>query len=336
MNTPPSARRVAIITGGSSGIGRATALLFARRGWDVGLIARGAEALARVRQEIVDAGGACAVAAADVSDMAALQEAASAIEAALAPADAWVNGAGVGFYAPFGDLTEAEFRRVTEITYLGAVNGTRVALQGMRARDRGTIVNVGSAIAFRGMPLQSAYSGAKYALRGFTEAVRTELIHDRSRVQISIVHPPSTDTTFFSHAGSRMDGAPRPPPPVYPPDVVAEAIHRAATGRQREVLVTAQTVGIAALNTVAPDLADWALGRFGYAAQTRWMRERGAARADNLDAPSAGAGEAHAPDETDAPPSGGDLWAAKNRGALALGLGLMALAALAGPGGRRS
>lgn len=262
--------KVVAITGASSGIGRATSRLFARRGWRVGLIARGEAGLDDVRRDVVTQGGTASVAAADVDDAAALERAAAQIEQELGPIDVWINDAGVGAVAAFAETTEAEFRRVTDVTYLGIVNGTRVALRRMQRRGTGTIVTIGSAVSYRAAPLMSAYSAAKYAVRGFTEAVRRELAQDRSRIHLCLVHPPAENTAFSSHAASRMPD----PPPAYRPEVVAEAIFFAATHGRREVKVGGAAVQFALLNRVAPALADWLFGRIGQAA--RQTRRRGA------------------------------------------------------------
>ena len=234
--------RVVVITGASSGIGRCTALLFARRGWRVGLIARGAHGLASATQEIVGAGGTARWATADVADPAALEQAAGLLQRKLGAPDIWVNCAGNGVYGPFTCVPEPEFRRVTEVTYLGTVNGTRTALRGMRARGAGTVVNVCSAIAFHGMPLLSSYSGAKHAVRGFTEAVRADLLQDGSAVRVCLVYPPAANTPFFSHAASHMKLPPRPMKPVYQPEVVAAGVWHAALSGQPEVPIGGVTV----------------------------------------------------------------------------------------------
>ncbi len=182
--------RVVAITGGSSGIGRAAAIRFAREGWRVGLIARGEAALEAACKDVVEHGGTAAMATADVADPAQLEAAAASIEAALGPIEVWINNAGIGVWGWFEDVPEEQFRRVTEVNYLGTVNGTRVALRRMLPRDAGTIVQVLSVISHRGVPLQAAYSGAKYGLRGFSEAVRSELHAKRSRVYLTMVHPP--------------------------------------------------------------------------------------------------------------------------------------------------
>ncbi|MDJ0390053.1 SDR family oxidoreductase [Roseomonas sp. E05] len=285
---PAASRPVLAITGGSSGIGRCTAALFAQRGWDVGLIARGEAGLEAALADVRRAGGKGCAAAADVSDAAALERAATEIEAKLGPIQAWVNDAGVSAYGRFMDLSEEDYLRVTQVTYLGVVNGTRVALRRMQPRNRGTIVNIGSAVAMRAVPLQSAYSAAKYAVAGFTEAVRAELLHDNSAVHLGIVHPPSTNTPFFNHAASRLkDGVPRPPPPVYEPEIVAEAIHLAVTSRRREVKVGGQTVAFGLANTVMPGVLDWALGRFGPEMQVSHSAQAKDQREETLFRPSA-------------------------------------------------
>ncbi len=312
---------VVAITGASSGIGRATAILFGRRGWRVGLIARSEPDLDEVRRDVLATGATAIVAAADVGDSEALERAAATVERGLGPIDVWINDAGVGVVAPFTRTTEAEFRHTTETTYLGAVNGTRVALRRMVPRGQGTIVNVASAVSYRAAPLMSAYSGAKFALRGFTEAVRSELIHDRSAVHLTIVHPPSVNTPFFSHAPSRAmgEGVPRPPVPVVQPEVIADAIYFAATHRRREVMVGAQTVQFARLNQIAPGLADWLFGRIGYAMQRTSDKAAIRRRDPALFRPGERSPQ---------------LWVTRHRGLVALGLGVGALALFGGTMGR--
>lgn len=291
-------RPVLVITGGSSGIGRCTAALFARRGWDVGLIARGRNGLESAQEEVRQGGARTAIAEADVADSAALERAAAAIEAELGPIDAWVNCAGVGSYGRFMDLPEEDYERVTRVTYLGVVNGTRVALKRMLPRNRGNIVNVGSALALRAVPMQSAYSAAKHAVAGFTEALRAELVEARSAVQIGIVHPPATNTPFFSHAGAHLPegGVPRPPPPIYAPEITADAIHLAVTQNRRSVRVGGQTAIFEAANTVMPGALDWLLGHLGTTATQVTNSERIAAQRDEtLHRPSLRASPVHGP-----------------------------------------
>ena len=260
--------KTVVITGGGSGIGLSAALHFARHGWHVGVIGRSEATLRSAQAKITGAGGTGAFAVADVADSAELERAADKLEAALGPVDVWVNNAAIGYYGKFADVPEAAFRQVIEVNLFGTVNGTRIALKRMGRRRRGTIVQVLSAIAYRSIPLQSAYGTSKYGLRGFTEAVRSELIHDRSPLHITMVHPPSVNTPFYSHAGSVLSRAPRPPPPVYQPELIGEAIYVAATGeRRREWKVTGESLGFIIGNKIAPGLIDRLSGRFAVAVQ---------------------------------------------------------------------
>ncbi|MFC4167404.1 SDR family oxidoreductase [Teichococcus aestuarii] len=324
-------RPVLVITGGSSGIGRCTAALFARQGWDVGLIARGRNGLESAQEEVRQGGARTAIAEADVSDPAALEQAAAAIEAELGPIDAWVNCAGVSAYGRFMDLPEADYERVTRVTYLGVVNGTRVALRRMLPRNHGNIVNVGSAVALRAVPMQSAYSAAKHAVAGFTEALRAELIEARSAVQMGIVHPPSTNTPFFSHAASHLPegGVPRPPPPVYAPELSAEAIHLAVTQNRRSVRVGGQTAAFGVANAVMPGALDWLLGHFGTTATQVTHSDRIAAQRDEtLHRPSFRASPVHGPFGGETLTRSVQMALARNP-VLCVGLGVAALAVMA-------
>jgi short-subunit dehydrogenase len=317
--------RVVAITGASSGIGRATAILFAQRGWRIGLIGRSAETLDATRHDVVTEGGTAAMATADVADSAQLEAAAAEIEAVLGPIDVWINNAGVSVYGKFWDIPEADFRRLTETNYFGTVNGTRVALRRMLPRNQGTIVQILSAISYRGVPLQSPYSGSKYALRGFTEAVRAELVNEGSRVHLTMVHPPAVNTPFYGHAKSHVDKPVRPPPPVYQPELVAEAIYLAATSRRREVKIAEQTVALAFGNSVAPGLMDYATGKLGVASQ---LTDGPATEPDpNLDRPGRN-NAVHGPFDGESLAASPQMWLNRNRDAL--GLGLVALAWLAG------
>lgn len=324
-----SGARVVAITGASSGIGRAAAQHFARRGWRVGLIARSEENLDAARKDVVDAGGTASVAVADVADSGQVEAAAEHIEAELGPIDVWVNNAGVSVFGKFMDITEEEFRRVTDVNYLGTVNGTRTALKRMLPRNRGTVVQVLSTISYRGVPLQSPYSGSKYALRGFTEAIRSELVNDRSQVHVTMVHPPSVNTPFYNHAATHMPKPLRPPPPIYQPEIVADAIYLAATSRRREVKVGGQTVAIALGNTFAPGLLDFLGGLVGPASQQSDKGGAVAVRDPNLFAPAKLPSPTHGAFDGESLSSSAQMWAEKNRGAVGLGLGLIALAALA-------
>ena len=333
--TQSRASRVVAITGASSGIGRATAQKFAREGWRVGLIGRSAKTLDAVRRDVVTLGSTASIAAADVADSTALEAAADHIERELGPLDAWINNAGTSVYGKLLDITEEEFRRVVETNFFGAVNGTRLALRRMIPRDRGTVVQVLSAISFRGMPLQSPYSATKYGMRGFTEAVRCELIHDGSAVHITMVHPPAVNTPFYDHAESHMPKPVRPPPPVYQPEIVAGAIYFAATNRRREVKVSATTVGLDLGNKLSPSLLDYALGKFGVRAQQSNKDGAISKRESNLFKPSSEAGSTHGPYDSESLNLSPQMWITEHRGAALLGLGLIALATLAGGAGRR-
>ncbi len=320
--------RVAIITGGSSGIGLCTALLFARRGWRVGLIARSEEGLAAAAERVREAGGRVATAAADVTDSAALAAAAQRIESELGPMELWVNGAGIGLVARFTDTSEADFHRVLHITFLGQVNGTRVALASMTPRGRGTIVGIGSAVAYRAVPMMSAYSAAKWAVRGFYEAVRAELMHDRIPIHVAVVHPPATNTPFFSHApahfaaGHETD-SPRPPPPVYQPELVADAIWLAVTERRRDVKVSGSTEQFAVMNALVPGIMDWISALAGFVVQRTGRRDVAQLRAPALHEGKS-AGVIHGPFTREARSSSSQMWMQRNR--LPIGLAGLVLA----------
>ena len=255
--------RVVVITGGSSGIGRCTAALFARRGWRVGLIARGAEGLAASRRDVEAAGARAATAQADVTDSAALVEAANAIVAALGPIDVWINCAGNGVYGRFGDVPEAEFQRVTDVTYHGTVNGTRVALTHMWPRGRGSVVNVCSAIAFHGLPLMSSYAGAKAVVRAFGQSIQGELKLERSFILVGTVFPPAVNTPYFSHATSHMGWPARPAWPVYQPEVVAQGIWQAVVSGRPEMAISGTAAAFSLATRIAPSLIAWCMGQLG-------------------------------------------------------------------------
>jgi NAD(P)-dependent dehydrogenase (short-subunit alcohol dehydrogenase family) len=258
---------VAVVTGASAGVGRATAVELARRGMDVGLLARGAAGLRGAVADVAGHGRQAHAVEVDVADAAGVDDAATAVERELGPIDVWVNDAMTTVFAPIDRVAPEEFRRATEVTYLGQVHGTMAALRRMKARDRGHIVNVGSALAFRGIPLQSAYCGAKFACRGFTEAVRTELLHDGSHVRISMVHLPAVDTPQFTWCLSRLPLHPQPVPPIYPPEVAARAIARvAADGRRAKVLGSYNSL-VVLLNKLAPGVLDHYLAATGVSSQ---------------------------------------------------------------------
>jgi NAD(P)-dependent dehydrogenase (short-subunit alcohol dehydrogenase family) len=228
---------VVVVTGAGAGLGRAIVQAFARRGAHLGLLSRGRERLEDARAEVQSLGGQVVVIAGDVADPAATEEAAAQTEAAFGPIDVWVNDAMTTVFSPFHQMTAEDFKRVTEVTYLGFVYGTMAALKRLRPRDRGAIVQVGSALAYRSIPLQSAYCGAKHAIVGFTDSIRTELIHDGSHVQMTVVHMPALNTPQFSWCKSNMPRKAQPVPPIFQPEVGAEAVYWAAHQRHREVFV---------------------------------------------------------------------------------------------------
>jgi NAD(P)-dependent dehydrogenase (short-subunit alcohol dehydrogenase family) len=231
-----------VVTGASAGVGRATAVAFASRGDRVGLLARGSAGLAGALAEVERAGGTGLAVETDVADHEAVEQAAATVEAQLGPIDVWVNNAMATVFAPFHEITAEEYRRSTEVTYLGTVYGTMAALRRMRARGAGTIVQVGSALAYRGIPLQSPYCGAKHAIQGFTEAVRCELLHDESPVHVTMVQMPALNTPQFGWSRNKMRKRPQPVPPIFQPEVAARAIVWASQHRRKEVYVGRSTV----------------------------------------------------------------------------------------------
>ena len=256
-------QQVVVITGGSAGIGRASARAFAAKGCAIGLIARGVERLDDARAELEARGARVHTVVADVADADAIEHAASAIETALGPITVWVNNAMATVYSCIREMEAAELRRVTEVTYLGAVNGTLAALRRMRG---GTIVQVSSVLAWRAMPIQGAYCGAKFALRGFTEALRSELIHDSSPVHLTMVHLPAINTPQFDWARNKTGQQTKAPSP-YQPDVAADAIVYAATHRRRDVFVGSSTPPTILAARLAPGLMDALLAKKGYTSQ---------------------------------------------------------------------
>jgi NAD(P)-dependent dehydrogenase (short-subunit alcohol dehydrogenase family) len=271
-----------VITGASAGIARATARLYGRRGARVGLIARGQAGLDAAAEDVEQAGGVALPFAVDVADYELLDQAAGQIEDKLGLIDVWINVAFTSVFAPFAEISPAEFRRVTEVSYLGFVHGTMAAVARMRPRDQGTIVQVGSALSQRSIPLQSAYCGAKHAINGFTSSLRCELLHERSHVRVTVVQMPAVNTPQFSWVRSRLPHRPQPVPPIYQPELAALAIAYAADhpGR-REYWVGASTAATLTANKLAPALLDRYLARTGYASQqTDEAAEPG--RPDNL------------------------------------------------------
>ena len=259
--------RVVVITGASAGVGRATAIEFARHGARVALVARGEDGLRCAARDVEAVGGEALLIPADVADADAVEASAARVEAELGPIDVWVNNAMVSVFSPIKVMEPAEFKRVTEVTYLGYVYGTLAALKRMLPRDRGVIVQVGSALAYRGIPLQAAYSAAKHAVQGFHDSLRCELLHDRSHVRVTMVQLPALNTPQFSWVKSRLPNRAQPVPPIYQPEVAARAIVWAAQHPRREVSVGFSTLVAIFADKVAPGFTDSRLARSGYEAQ---------------------------------------------------------------------
>jgi len=332
-------RQVVVVTGASAGVGRALARAYGRRRARVGLIARGRDGLDTARREIEAAGGEALVVGADVAVAEHVEAAAAAVEETLGPIDVWIDNAMVSVFSPVARMTAEEFARVTEVTYLGYVYGTLAALRRMLPRDRGTIVQVGSALAFRGIPLQSAYCGAKHAIQGFTESLRSELLHDRSRVRVVSVHLPAMNTPQFEWSRSRLPRQPRPVPPIYQPEVAADAIVWAADRGRAETWVGLPTVLTILGNRIAPRLVDRYLARTGYEAQ-QTGEPVDPDRVDNLLEPVPGDHGAHGRFDARARAWSAQLWATRHRRWLALGgataAALWGLAAVADGRSRRA
>jgi short-subunit dehydrogenase len=323
-----------VITGASAGVGRATARAFAKRGANVALLARGEQGLNATRHELENEGMKVLALPTDVADADQVERAASAIEEQLGPIDVWVNNAMTSVFCPFEELTAEEFRRVTEVTYLGTVHGTMAALRRMHTRDRGSIVQVGSALAYRAIPLQSAYCGAKHAVQGFTESLRSELLHQGSKVRVTMVQLPGLNTPQFDLARSKLPRKPQPLPPIYQPEVAAEAVVWASRHRRREIWVGGSTVAVLTGNTLLPGLGDRYLARFGYDSQQ--SKEPAQSRQpDNLWRPVPGDHGARGRFTDLAHERSAQLWVNTHRGKLALlGVGLVAaLSRLADNGG---
>ncbi len=312
--------KVVAITGASAGVGRAAAEEFARRGYSIGLIARGEERLHQAASELQRLDVKTCVAPADVADAAALGAAAEKIEAELGPIDVWVNNATATILAPLQDITPDEFRRATEVTYLGQVYGTLIALRHMeRHGGRGSIVNVGSALAYRSVPLQAPYCGAKHAIVGFTDSLRSELIHNRSRIKLCVVHLPALNTPQFDWSLNKMPRAMRPMAPVYQPDVAARAIAFAARHRRREIWVGWPTVKAILANKFAPGLSDFILAKIAYRGQMTQQPNTPNAPS-NLFEPVLGAQAAYGRFDAEAIPQSWEMVTSRHRIMLEIGL----------------
>lgn len=322
-------RKIVVVTGASAGIGRATVREFARAGADLALIARGREGLEAAAREVEELGGRALAICADVADADAVEAAAERVERELGPIDVWVNNAFAGIFSPFMDMSAEEYRRVTDVTYFGQVHGTRAALKHMLPRDRGAIVLVGSALAYRGIPLQSAYCASKHAIQGFLDSLRSELFHLESRVRLTMVQLPGVNTPQFDWVRAHVRGKPKPTGAVYQPEVAARAIRFAAGSGRKQLIVGAPAYQAIWADKFVSPLLDRYLGATGVEGQ---QAEEPVApnRQDNLFEPVAGDHGAHGRFDADARTSSALLWASMHRkalglGALAIGAGALAL-----------
>lgn len=315
--------RVAVVCGATAGVGRATAHALARAGYRVALIARGAQGLDDTQAELESGGTRVLAIALDVADAEAMDRAAERIEAELGPIEIWVNSAMATVFGPVQKTSAAEYKRVTEVTYLGVVHGTLAALRHMQPRNRGTIVQVGSALSYRAIPLQSAYCAAKFAIRGFTDSLRCELIHDKSRVRLTMVQLPAHNTPQFDWSRNKMPRRPQPVPPIHTPAVAAQAILRAAREAPRELWVGRASFQAIIGTLLMPGLLDRMMARQAWDGQmTEEPTHPG--QPDNLFQPVAGLHRLEGRFGDQALAKASSL-ASETVGKLALGLGLLGL-----------
>ena len=322
-----AAREIVVVTGGSAGVGRATVREFAAKGADVAIIARGQERIDAACREVEAAGGRGLGIVADVADGDAIEAAAERIERELGPIDIWINNAFAGIFSTFMDMTPEEYRRVTDVTYMGQVHGTRAALRRMLPRDRGTIVLVGSALAYRGIPLQSAYCAAKHAIQGFLDSIRPELEHRGSKVHVTMVQLPALNTPQFDWARAHIRHKPRPVGKIYQPEVAARAIHYAAQARRKELWVGHTTVKAILGDELASPLLDEYLAGTGFDGQSS-AEPIEPDRRDNLFEPVAGDFAAHGRFDDRAHETSTQMWLNRNLGWVAAGAGMAAGAGL--------
>ena len=323
---------VVVITGASAGVGRAITREFAAQKAHIGLMARGQDRLETAKREVEEAGGEALVLPTDVANAQQVDEAADQVEQKFGPIDIWVNDAMTTVFAPLWEITPDEFRRATEVTYLGFVYGTMAALKRMRPRNRGSIVQVGSALAYRSIPLQAPYCGAKHAMVGFTDSLRSELIHENSRINLTVVHLPAMNTPQFDWCRTRLPNHPQPVPPIFEPEVAARAVVWAAHHRRRELYVGLSTMKAIYGQKIAPGFADWYLGRTGIKAQQS-DKPVDPNRRDNLFEPVPGDFSAHGEFDKRASTFSLDTWLSLNRGLV--GLCAASAAVLAWVGSRK-
>ncbi|MEX2591590.1 MAG: SDR family oxidoreductase [Anditalea sp.] len=308
----PSIKGVVMITGASAGVGRACVRAFADKGYDIALLSRGKEGLEAAKKEVENMGRRAVYFLVDVADADAVEEAAKKTEQELGPIKVWVNNAMNSVFSPVKEMTPKDYKRVTDVTYLGQVNGALSALERMLPRDEGSIVFVGSALAYRGIPLQSAYCGAKHAVEGFFDSLRTELLHDKSNVKISIVQLPALNTTQFGFVKSRLPKKPKPMGAIYQPEVAADAILFAAENDRREIMVGWSTIKAIVGNKIAPWYADKVLARSAFEGQ-QTNEPEDPNRKHNLWEPLPGDHGAHGEFGDHAKSSSVALWFSKNK-----------------------
>lgn len=316
---------VVVITGASAGLGRATAREFGRQGARVGLLARGADGLEAAKREMESAGAKAVAIPTDVADSEAVERAAAMVEEQLGPIDIWINNAMASVFSPVKEMKPEEYKRVTDVTYLGVVYGTLAALQRMLPRDHGTIVQVGSALAYRSIPLQSAYCAAKHAIAGFTDSLRCELIHDKSKVRVTMVQMPALNTPQFGWVKSRLKHKAKPVPPIFQPEVGARAIYWAAHHDRRELYVGWPTVEAIIGNKLAPGVLDRYLGKNGYQSQ-QTSEPEDPSRPDNLWKPVPGDHGAHGAFDSEAHQISWELRGTLDRAWIGAGLASVAAA----------
>jgi NAD(P)-dependent dehydrogenase (short-subunit alcohol dehydrogenase family) len=327
MNRSVVHPKVVVITGASAGVGRATVRKFAKHGARIGLIARGLDGLKAAQREVEELGSKAVVFPVDVANADRVEAAAAQIEAELGEIDIWINNAMVSVFSPVKQMTPQEFQRVTEVTYLGCVYGTLAALQRMLPRNRGVIVQIGSALAYRGIPLQAAYCAAKHAIQGFCDSLQCELIHDKSNVRLTMVQLPALNTPQFGWVKSRLPRRAQPVPPIFQPEVAAEAIYFAAHHPRREFYVGAPSVAVIVGNRFVPGLLARYLADTGYDSQ-QYDGAEDPNRAHNLWQPLPGDHDAHGAFDVRAKDSSPQLWMSEHRALITFGVAALAISGL--------